>query len=468
MRKLLTFFKTQNPRREGQGLAGGWLEARVWTRCHAKDPINQSAVVGFVQARFLSIIRALCTTLALGAVVFAIASPVSAQVGGLSFPGPGGGGGCGGGGCGGALRCSYAAPVTTGTQGTAYVGATPVAAGGTPAYTFSETGTLPGGLSISSSTGVISGTPSASGSFPSIQVKVTDSTSTVANCGSAFTLVISPSGGSATLAAIYGDAQDVGFGTLYTTPSKTWSAGTAIVAFYDNLGGCTAGYTNVKINGVAATQVGACTAGNTVSLWTAAVTAGSGTFTVTAGALGAVASAAYVVTTTHPTPTGNVESDMTIVADPPGQTLGTALTIPTSGVGVFFALGSDCNGTTTPPTCTWTAGITNDDASLAALVQTSNGAAVCGGHSSTAGAVTPTVASGTGVRLLGNGRRHAGGWVSTVISLRSRGADTRWLFISVWPKCQSDSSVGGRAPVQRRCSLRRNRTLLASARTLSD
>lgn len=92
------------------------------------------------------------------------------------------------------LACSYT-PVTTGTQGTAYTGATPSASGGTPAYTFSETGTLPGGLSISSSTGVISGTPTANGSFPTIQVKVTDSTSTVVNCGALFTLVIAPPAG---------------------------------------------------------------------------------------------------------------------------------------------------------------------------------------------------------------------------------------------------------------------------------
>jgi hypothetical protein len=66
MRKLLTFFKTQNPRREGQGPAGGWLEARVWTRCQTKDPLNPSALPSLVQARFLSIIRALCTTLGSG------------------------------------------------------------------------------------------------------------------------------------------------------------------------------------------------------------------------------------------------------------------------------------------------------------------------------------------------------------------------------------------------------------------
>ena len=63
MRQLLTFLKTQNPRREGQGLAGGWLEARRrWSRCQAKDPLDPNAVPGFLQAHLLSIRRALCTT----------------------------------------------------------------------------------------------------------------------------------------------------------------------------------------------------------------------------------------------------------------------------------------------------------------------------------------------------------------------------------------------------------------------
>jgi hypothetical protein len=87
MRRLLTFLKTQNPRREGQGLAGGWLEARVWTRCQAKDPRNSNAAPSLVQARFLSIVRGLCTTLALGAVVFGVCSNAAAQLSPiLGFP----------------------------------------------------------------------------------------------------------------------------------------------------------------------------------------------------------------------------------------------------------------------------------------------------------------------------------------------------------------------------------------------
>lgn len=91
-----------------------------------------------------------------------------------------------------ALVCSYT-PVTTGTQNVAYTGATPAASGGVLAYTFSETGSLPTGITINSGTGVISGTPSVSGTFAGIQVKVTDAALTVANCGTAFTLTIAPS-----------------------------------------------------------------------------------------------------------------------------------------------------------------------------------------------------------------------------------------------------------------------------------
>jgi hypothetical protein len=76
MRKLLTYLTTQNPRRGGQGSAGGWFEASSWTRCQPKDPRNPSAASSFLQARFLSIVFVLCTTLA-----FAVGSPSQAQFG---------------------------------------------------------------------------------------------------------------------------------------------------------------------------------------------------------------------------------------------------------------------------------------------------------------------------------------------------------------------------------------------------
>ena len=89
----------------------------------------------------------------------------------------------------GALACSYT-PITTATYNVAYTGATPNRTGGTPAYVFSNTGTLPTGMTISTITGVISGTDSTDTSqlYTGIQVKVTDATITTVNCGSSFTI----------------------------------------------------------------------------------------------------------------------------------------------------------------------------------------------------------------------------------------------------------------------------------------
>lgn len=65
-------------------------------------------------------------------------------------------------------------PVTTGTSGTAYTGFTATAAGGVKPYTYALVGTWPTGLSVSSTTGAVSGTPSESGTFATLSVKVTD------------------------------------------------------------------------------------------------------------------------------------------------------------------------------------------------------------------------------------------------------------------------------------------------------
>ena len=66
-------------------------------------------------------------------------------------------------------------PGTTATVGSAY-SFTPSAAGGTGTKTFSlASGTLPAGLSLNSSTGAITGTPTTAGTASGLQLRVTDS-----------------------------------------------------------------------------------------------------------------------------------------------------------------------------------------------------------------------------------------------------------------------------------------------------
>ena len=76
-----------------------------------------------------------------------------------------------------------------GTVGVSY-SATLAATGGSGSYTWSATG-LPGGLSINSSTGAISGTPTTAGSPFTVQVTATDAVSYTGNTGSkSFSLTV--------------------------------------------------------------------------------------------------------------------------------------------------------------------------------------------------------------------------------------------------------------------------------------
>ncbi|GLQ82877.1 hypothetical protein GCM10007881_64000 [Mesorhizobium huakuii] len=83
-------------------------------------------------------------------------------------------------------------PVTSATQNSAYIGFTASASGGTPSYTYSLVGSWPTGISINSSSGVVSGTPTVSGTFASLSVRVTDGASATADLAS-FTLTVAPS-----------------------------------------------------------------------------------------------------------------------------------------------------------------------------------------------------------------------------------------------------------------------------------
>ena len=81
-------------------------------------------------------------------------------------------------------------PVTTATAGTAYAGFTVTASGGTPPYTYSvASGSLPTGITLNSSSGVVSGTPSSAGTYASIVLRATDAVSATANLA-AFTITV--------------------------------------------------------------------------------------------------------------------------------------------------------------------------------------------------------------------------------------------------------------------------------------
>lgn len=68
-------------------------------------------------------------------------------------------------------------PVLEGQDGEPYEGFTVSTEGGEPPYTYTLVGTWPDGISIDSSTGIVSGTFAEDGEFTNLTVRVTDSDS---------------------------------------------------------------------------------------------------------------------------------------------------------------------------------------------------------------------------------------------------------------------------------------------------
>ena len=121
--------------------------------------------------------------------------------------------------------------LSSSTVGTPY-SVSLVATGGTSPYSWSITsGSLPAGLSLSSSTGMISGTPSASGTS-SFTVTVTDSSSPTQTASAALTIVTAPAPALPSALVLSGSALASGIvGTTYQqtlqasggTSPYTWS-----------------------------------------------------------------------------------------------------------------------------------------------------------------------------------------------------------------------------------------------------
>ena len=267
-----------------------------------------------------------------------------------------------------------------GTQGTAYSQTLSVS-GGTAPYTFSiSSGSLPAGLSLNTGTGVISGNPSANGTFP-VTVTATDANS--ATGARAYSLVIN---GQAPVA-----------GALSTTVAANSSANPI----------------TLNLSGGAATSVAVASA---ASHGTATASGTSITYTPTAGYSG-VDSFTYTATNASGT---SAPATVSITVNSPTLAI-TPTTLPNGTQGTAYSQTLSVSGGTAPYTFSISSG------SLPAGLSLNTGTGVISGNPSANGTFPVTVTatdanSATGARaysLVINGQAPVAGALSTTVAANS-------------------------------------------------
>lgn len=121
-------------------------------------------------------------------------------------------------------------PVLTATEGQAYDGFIVSASGGVPPYTYSLVGTWPAGISINASTGEVSGTPTETGTFAGLSVRVTDANSDTADLA-AFSLTVSSNSFPVVEARATGDSALSTTSHAITLPAGVQPGEMLVVAF---------------------------------------------------------------------------------------------------------------------------------------------------------------------------------------------------------------------------------------------
>jgi len=158
---------------------------------------------------------------------------------------------------------------------TAYAGQTFTASGGTAPYTYASSGTLPTGMTFNASTGVLSGTPTAAGSFTFTITATDSSTGTGApftSGSTSYTLVVNSTNADLSALALSSGTLAPGFGAgtlAYTATVPNTSSTVTVTATAADAGA------TILVNGAAASTPVALNVGsNTVSI---EVTAQDGT-----------------------------------------------------------------------------------------------------------------------------------------------------------------------------------------------
>jgi len=313
----------------------------------------------------------------------------------------------------------------TGTQGFVYTtgtGTNAIAAGGgTPPYhyTAGSAGVLPGGLTVNATSGAITGTPTAAGTFSNVQVTVTDSAGTPATVTNTYTIVINPTltitapatipNGTAT--AVYPTTS--GFSAAGGSGSYTWAV--------SGLPGVTATFT---APGTTATIGGTPTTPNAADAVTVTVTDANfpgvsvskvyniviaAGVAITAPATGALTTGTigrvYAGTGVNITTSGGTAAftwSVSAGALPPGL----ALTGTGTGGATGLISGTPTGTVTTPVTSTFTVKVVDNAGSSATQAYTIT---VYAAPTLTGPATLPTAAVGSGYTTAPNPFTEAGG-----------------------------------------------------------
>jgi hypothetical protein len=247
--------------------------------------------------------------------------------------------------------------VSSGEVGVALNSPAPTVGGGTAPYTFSVTGTLPNGLTLNTTTGAITGTPTAPGTF-TLQVKDSKGASAVTTCP--FTIVSPPA---LTCSAV--SSGEVG--VALNSPGPTVNGGTAPYTFSLATGTLPHGLTMSATTGAIS---GTPTASGTFTLQVkdanGIVATGTCPFTIVTGpSLTCPANSSFTKGSPVTSPAMSVSGGVSpytfsvVGTLPAGLTVSTAtgaITGTPTANGTFTIQVKDANGVVGVPTCPFTVG----------------------------------------------------------------------------------------------------------------